>query len=150
MANDGSTRPAFEVPAEMRAMAEKGLEQAKQAFESLLSATQNAALSAGTQLTTMQTGARETGELAMRFAERNVTSAFEFAEKLVRAKDPQEVVKLHADYGGQAGADGIAFGRSRETASTRPLGVDGQGSHGFCAVQYFLLQCIADCAKHFS
>ena len=98
MANDGSTRPAFEVPAEMRAMAEKGLEQAKQAFESLLSATQNAALSAGTQLTTMQTGARETGELAMRFAERNVTSAFEFAEKLVRAKDPQEVVKLHADY----------------------------------------------------
>lgn len=98
MANDGSTKPSFEIPPEMRAFAEKGVEQAKQAFESLLAATQHAAQTAGTQLTSMQTGARETGELAMHFAERNVASAFEFAEKLVRAKDPQEVVKLHAEY----------------------------------------------------
>ena len=98
MADESSTKPPFEIPPEMRAFAEKGVEQAKQAFESLLAATQHAAQTAGTQLSSMQTGARETGELAMRFAERNVTSAFEFAEKLVRAKDPQEVVKLHADY----------------------------------------------------
>jgi phasin len=97
MANDGA-KTAFEIPAEMRAMAEKGVEQAKQAFESLLAATQNAALTAGTQFSSMQTGAKEAGELAMHFAERNVASAFDFAEKLVRAKDPQEVVKLHADY----------------------------------------------------
>ena len=100
MTNDGS-KPTFEIPAEMRAMAEKGVEQAKQAFESLLAATQHAALTAGTQFTSMQTGVRETGELAMRFAERNVASAFDFAQKLVRAKDPQEVVKLHADYARQ-------------------------------------------------
>ncbi len=97
MAEDG-TRSAFEIPAEMRAMAEKGVEQAKQAFESLLAATQHAALTAGTQFTSMHTGAKETGELAMRFAERNVASAFEFAGKLVRAKDPQEVAALHAEY----------------------------------------------------
>lgn len=97
MTNDGS-KTAFEIPAEMRTMAEKGVEQAKQAFESLLTATQHAALTAGTQFASMQNDARETGELAMRFAQRNVTSAFEFAEKLVRAKDPQEVAKLHADY----------------------------------------------------
>jgi phasin len=95
---NGGMKPTFEIPAEMRAMAEKGVEQAKQAFEGLLAATQQAALTAGTQFTSMQTGARETGELAMRFAERNVASAFDFAEKLVRAKDPQEVAKLHADY----------------------------------------------------
>ena len=97
MANDGM-KAAFEIPAEMRAMAEKGVEQAKQAFENLLAATQKAALTAGTQFTSMQTGAKEAGELAMRFAENNVASAFDFAEKLVRAKDPQEVAKLHADY----------------------------------------------------
>lgn len=95
---DDATRSTFAMPAEMLAMAEKGMEQAKQAFESMLSATQHAVLTAGTQLTSMQSSAKETGELAMRFAERNVASAFEFTEKLVRAKDPQEVVTLHADY----------------------------------------------------
>ena len=34
----------------------------------------------------------------MRFAERNIASSFEFAQKLVRAKDAQEVLALHADY----------------------------------------------------
>ncbi len=97
MASDG-TRTPFEMPAEMRALTEKGMEQAKQAFESLLSATQHAALTAGSQFTSMQAGARETGTLAMRFAERNVASAFELAEKLVRAKDAQEVAALHAEY----------------------------------------------------
>jgi len=97
MANEG-TRTPFEIPAEMRALTEKGMEQARQAFESMLSATQRAALTAGTQFASMQTGAKETGELAMRFAERNVASAFEFAEKLVRAKDPQEMATLHAEY----------------------------------------------------
>jgi hypothetical protein len=97
MANEG-TGSAFEMSAEMRALAEKGLEQAKQAFESLLSATQHAALTAGTQFSSMQSGAKETGELAIRYAERNVASAFELAEKLVRAKDAQEVASLHAEY----------------------------------------------------
>jgi len=95
---DDATRSAFEMPAEIMAMAEKGVAQAKQAFESMLSATEHAVVTAGTQLTSMQSGAKETGELAMRFAERNVASAFEFAEKLVRAKDAQEVATLHADY----------------------------------------------------
>ena len=95
---DDATKSTFEMPAEMLALAEKGMSQAKQVFESMLSATQHAVLTAGTQFTSMQTGAKETGELAMRFAERNVASAFEFAEKLLRAKDAQEVAKLHADY----------------------------------------------------
>jgi phasin family protein len=34
----------------------------------------------------------------MRFAERNIASSFELAERLVRAKNPQEVMVLHTDY----------------------------------------------------
>jgi phasin family protein len=49
-------------------------------------------------VTGAQAGAREMGELALRFAERNVASSFEFAQKLVRAKDPQEIMALHAEY----------------------------------------------------
>jgi hypothetical protein len=37
----------------------------------------------------VQAGAKEVGELAMGFAERNITSSFEFAQRLLQAKEPQ-------------------------------------------------------------
>jgi len=46
----------------------------------------------------MQNGAKEVGELAMGFAERNMTSSFEFAQRLMQVKDPKDVMALHADY----------------------------------------------------
>jgi len=91
---------SFEIPAEMRAFAEKSVEQAKQACESFLNAAQNAVNTAGSQVTTAQSGVKEAGELAMRFAQRNIAASFEFAQKLARAKDPQEVIALHAEYAG--------------------------------------------------
>ena len=56
---------SFEIPAEMRAFAEKSVEQAKQACESFLNAAQNAVNTAGSQVTTAQSGVKEAGELAM-------------------------------------------------------------------------------------
>ena len=96
MAKDGNG--TFEIPAEMRAMAEKSVEQAKQAFDSFISAAQHAVNTAESQAAHAQSGAKEIGELAISFTQRNVASSFEFAEKLVRAKDSQEVTALHADY----------------------------------------------------
>jgi len=96
MANESGTN--FEIPAEMRAMAEKSVEQARKAFDTFVSAAKHAVQTAETQAKDAQTGAKEAGELAMRFAERNIASSFEYAQKLVQAKDPQEVMKLHADY----------------------------------------------------
>ena len=96
MAKDGNS--SFEIPAEMRAFAEKSVEQAKLAFDSFISATQHAVSTAETHAATARTGAKEAGELAMRFAERNIGSSFEFAQRLLRAKDPQEVTALHAEY----------------------------------------------------
>jgi hypothetical protein len=34
----------------------------------------------------------------MGFAERNIASSFEFARKLLQAKDPNDVMALHAEY----------------------------------------------------
>jgi len=96
MAKQGSMN--FEIPAEMRALAEKSVEQARQAFESFVSAATQAATSAEKRATGAQAGAKGIGALAVRFAERNIASSFELAEQLVRAKDSQEVVALHADY----------------------------------------------------
>jgi len=88
----------FEIPAEMRAFAEKSVEQAKQAFNSFISAAQHAVNTAESQAATTRTGAKEVGELALGFTKRNIDTSFEFAEKLVRAKDSQELAALHSDY----------------------------------------------------
>ena len=96
MAKDSNMN--FEIPAEMRAFAEKSVEQARHAFDTFVAAAQHAANTAETQAKGAQLSAKEAGELAMRFAERNIASSFDFAQKLVRAKDPQEVMALHAEY----------------------------------------------------
>jgi phasin len=88
----------FEIPAEMRALAEKSVEQARQAFETFMSAATQAASTADKQVQGAQAGAKEVGALAVRFAERNLATSFEFAQQLVRAKDTQEVMALHAEY----------------------------------------------------
>jgi phasin len=96
MAMEGSAN--FEIPAEMRAFAEKSVEQAKQAFDTFISAAQQAVNTAENQVASARTGAEEAGELAMRFAERNVASSFEFAQRLLHAKDFKEVTALQAEY----------------------------------------------------
>ena len=96
MAKEGSAN--FEIPAEMRAFAEKSVEQAKHAFDTFISAAQQAVNATENQVASARTGAKEAGELAMRFAERNVASSFEFAQRLLHAKDFKEVTALQAEY----------------------------------------------------
>ena len=96
MASNGAGN--FEIPAEMRAFAEKSVEQAKQAFNTFMSAAQHAASTAENQASTAHSGAKEVGEMAIGFTKRNIASSFEFAEKLTKAKDSQELAALHADY----------------------------------------------------
>ncbi|HEY6381281.1 MAG TPA: TIGR01841 family phasin [Pseudolabrys sp.] len=96
MAKEGT--PRFEIPADMRALAEKNVEQAKQAFDIFIPAAQHAVSTAENQAATMQAGAKQVAELAMGFAERNITSSFEFAQRLLQAKDPKDIMALHADY----------------------------------------------------
>ena len=88
----------FEVPPEMRAIAEKSVEQARQAFDGFISAAHQAMSAFEGHAETARKGARDVTEKAMTFAERNMTSAFAFAHDLVRARDLQEVLRLQADY----------------------------------------------------
>ena len=62
----------FEIPAEMRAFAEKSVEQAKQAFGSFITAAQHAASTADNQAANTHSGAKEVGELAIGFTKRNI------------------------------------------------------------------------------
>ncbi len=88
----------FEVPAEMRAMVEKSVEQARVAFNSFMSAAQDAMAQFEGHAKAAQAGAKDMSEKALGYAERNVANAFAFAEKLVRAKDPQEFMRLQTEF----------------------------------------------------
>lgn len=96
MANDSI--PNFEIPAEMRAFAEKSVEQAKQAFDNFIAAAQHAVSTAENHAASARGGVKEMSETAMQYAERNIASSFEFAQKLVRAKGAEELMALHSDY----------------------------------------------------
>lgn len=96
MAKEGST--SFEIPAEMRAFAEKSVEQAKEAFNTFISAAQHSVTAAENQALSARSGVRDVGEMAIDFTKRNISSSFEFAERLMHAKDAQELVALHTDY----------------------------------------------------
>ena len=88
----------FAVPPEMRALAEKSVEQARKAFDGFVSAAEKAAGGIGQNATAARAGAQDVAQKAMSFAEQNVASSFDLAQKLVAARDLNEVVKLHADY----------------------------------------------------
>jgi phasin len=88
----------FDVPPEMRAFAEKSVEQARQAFDGFISAAHQAMSAFEGQAETARKGAKDVTEKAMTFAERNIASAFEFAQELMRARDIQDVMRLQGDY----------------------------------------------------
>lgn len=96
MAQD--SKPSFEIPTEMRAFAENSVEQARRAFDTFITAAQQAVSGAQGQAASARAGAKDVGDLAMGFAEKNIAASFEFAQKLVRAKDVEEVMKLQTEY----------------------------------------------------
>jgi phasin len=92
-----STSP-FEIPNELRDFAERSVEQARKAFEGFLSVAQRASGVAGDASTTSQSGAKTVSAHVLSYTERNVNAAFDLAQKLVRAKDPQEALALQSEY----------------------------------------------------
>ena len=88
----------FDVPTQMRQFAEQSVEQAKKAVDGFITAAQKTAAAMETQAATAQSGAKDIGQKAMAFAEQNIANSFEFAQKLVRAKDMQEVMALQAEF----------------------------------------------------
>lgn len=96
MANDPTWN--FDVPTQMRQFAEQSVEQAKKAVDGFLSAAHKTATTLESQASTAQSSAKDVGQKVMGFAEQNIANSFEFAQKLVRAKDVQEVLALQQEF----------------------------------------------------
>ncbi|WFU73813.1 phasin family protein [Bradyrhizobium sp. CB2312] len=96
MTQQGQDR--FELPPQMRAMAETSFKQAREAFEKLLANAEAAAGSIEQRGASMRSGARDIGARAVAFAETNVQASLDYAQSLVHARDLSEVMRLHGDY----------------------------------------------------
>jgi phasin len=87
-----------DIPNEMRDFAEKSVDQAKKAFEGYMTAAQKAAGNIETAAQAAGANAKEATSKAVAFASHNVNAAFELAQKLVAAKDIQQVFAIQSDF----------------------------------------------------
>jgi phasin len=91
-------RDSFEIPKEMRSMAEASVDQARKAFEKFLATAQQTAGSIEERGASVRAGARDIGAKAISYAEKNVQASLDYAQALLHAKDLTEVMRLHGDY----------------------------------------------------
>ena len=96
MSETGQRR--FEIPKEMRSMADAGLEQARRTFEKFIEGAQVAAESLSVRTATVSAGAKDASAMAFSYAEKNVQASLDYAQSLVHAKDLSEVMRLHREY----------------------------------------------------
>ena len=88
----------FEIPADVRAMAEKSFGQARAAFNTIMTAAQEAMATFEGQAKATQAGAKDISEKALSYAERNVANTFAFVDRIVHAKDAQEFIRLQTEF----------------------------------------------------
>ena len=88
----------FEIPKEMRSMAEASFDQARKAFENFVSSAQQTAARIEGQGATVRAGARDISTKALSYAEKNVATSLDYAEQLLHAKDLAEVMRLHSEF----------------------------------------------------
>lgn len=91
-------RDHFEIPKEMRSMAEASFDQARKTFEKFLANAQAAAGSLEERGATVRAGAKDISAKAIAYAEKNVQASLDYAQSLLQAKDLTEIMKLHSEY----------------------------------------------------
>lgn len=93
-----SIQQTFEIPAEMRELAEKGVEQARTAVTTIVQNVRKAATTLQTSTKAAEQPASVALSRGLEFAEQNVSAAFDLAQKLVRARDAQEAFQLQSEF----------------------------------------------------
>ena len=88
----------YEIPTEMRELAGKSVDQAKKAFDGFLGAANKAVAAVDSQTASAQHSSSDLAKKAIGYAEHNVAAAFDLAQKLVHAKDIQDVVKIQTEF----------------------------------------------------
>ena len=88
----------FEVPEQLRTYAEQSITQARKAIEDFMKVAQTTVSSVEGSTHQIQAGAVDLNKKMLSYAEENIAAAFDFAEKMARAKDMDEIVKLQSEF----------------------------------------------------
>lgn len=91
-------REHFEIPKDMRAMAEASVDQARKAFEKFIANAQAATDSLSERSASVRAGVRDANATALSYAEKNIQASLDYADSLAHAKDLREVMRLHTEY----------------------------------------------------
>jgi len=87
----------FEMPQQLRELAEKNVEQARATYAQLMDAmTQAMSVWSTAPSNVMTSGFKDVQELAIRFAKENAEAGFALASELANAKDIQGVITLQS------------------------------------------------------
>jgi len=82
----------------MREMAQTTLDKAKEAVSKYMAESQKLREKADSSIRATYSTAKEMNEKAVAFAEANVQAGFELAERLLQAKDPQEMGTVYQNH----------------------------------------------------
>lgn len=88
----------YEIPAEIRDLTAKSVDEARKAFERFVEAARSASAQAESTAELVQSSAKDVSAKALSFTEENIKAAFEHAQKLIAAKDPQEFLAHQSEY----------------------------------------------------
>ena len=87
----------FAMPNEVRAFVEQSVAQARAAFDGIANAATQAVSHWQGQAHAARAGASEIAHKSMAYAEQNMAATFDFAQKLMYAKDATEVMRLQQE-----------------------------------------------------
>jgi phasin len=119
---------AFEIPEQMRSLADKSVDEARRAFDQFISAGQKALETAQGSARSAQEGMSDANRQALAYLEENVAASFDLAQRIVRAKTVDEIATLQQEFlrrqmeaaAAQGKAIGETFVRAANEAAKKP------------------------------
>ena len=94
----GTGRTTFQVPEEMRRMAEQSVAQARQALDGFLQAARRTAETMEKTTDNVQSSSKDMAQRTFSAAEQNLRTTLDYAERFVRAKDLQEASQIQSEF----------------------------------------------------
>lgn len=88
----------FAMPNEVRAFVEQSVTHARTAFDGIVQAANQAVAQWHGHAEAARAGASEIAHKSMAYVEQNMAATFEFAQKLMHAQDPAEVMRLQSEF----------------------------------------------------
>ena len=92
-------KQTFEIPQQLRELAEKNVEQARTAYGQFMDAMAQAVSAwSSVSVDTVTSGFKAAQERAIQFAKENAEAGFALANELTKAKDLQDLLRLQSSF----------------------------------------------------